>query len=161
MRKTIMVAMILAAGIALGLVIAAVLGHFNPDFGKLDVTSLMIAFLGIIITGISIIGGFLILNTWNDIDKRAKEIVQRHYEEATERLKREQEDRQRSIDEKVKEAEQGINQLTAQNVRQLNRQMWLLRGFIILAGILVLPLWSRKGIIAEMQEWRQKRTNSH
>src|SRR2546421_8315925 len=46
-----------------------------------DVVAFLLGALGIVITGLAIVGAVLVALTWNDIDKRAKEITDKYNNE--------------------------------------------------------------------------------
>jgi hypothetical protein len=58
----------------------------------IDMLSFALVIAGLIITALTLLGGFTIVNTWNDIDTRTRTIVEKYQRDAKEEIERDSAD---------------------------------------------------------------------
>jgi hypothetical protein len=101
--------------------------------GRLDalrtVDALTFAFVvvGVVITALTVVGSFTLIQTWNDIDKRTQAIVEKYERDAKAELARDAEERRKAIDESAERGTAAIHDVTAKAV-QISRNTRLLLG---------------------------------
>lgn len=134
----------LVGGIVGGLVCGALIVLF-VIFGKLDalrtIDALTFAFvvLGVVITALTVVGSFTLINTWNDIDKRTKAIVEKYEQDAKTEIERNAAERQRAIDETGNRTIATANQLTHQ--LQSRNKLLMIRTLGLFSAYFALSLW--------------------
>lgn len=110
------------------------------DVRTIDLLSFSLVVVGIVVTALTVLGSFTLLNTWNDIDKRANAIVQRYADEKTAEIERNADERQKAIDEAANRAislfKELQNKLMARN-RNFTLQLLGLLGLYVLANLWV------------------------
>lgn len=150
MRRLAFIGAITLASIVVGVIIGHTISGFFP-LKDVDVFAFVVSTLTIIVglftflgATVAIIQAITVQNTWNDIDKRTNEIVQRHQQEATDTLNKDKEARQRELDarqqqldEAAKQAIDLVNDLTSKSNKHIRRGTYLLAGLGIWSVLFV------------------------
>lgn len=100
-----------------------VLNQFAP-LKTVDMLSFTLVIAGLIITALTVLGGFTIINTWNDIDARTRNIVEKYQRDAEKEIERNSTERQKAINDTADKAEELINNL-ASKLTQRNKRFIL------------------------------------
>lgn len=94
----------------LGAALTSLIVLFIVFFGKadglrtIDLLSFSLIVVGVVVTALTVLGSFTLLNTWNDIDKRASAIVKRYADDKSAEIERNADERQKAIDESANRA---------------------------------------------------------
>jgi Flp pilus assembly protein TadB len=139
MRRLAFIAIITLISIVVGIILGHEVSGYFP-LKEVDLFTFVLTTLAIIVAlftflgaTVAIIQAVTIQNTWNDIDRRTKEIVQRHQDEATEALNKDKEARQKEIDKAGDSMIAVINTTASQASKQIRRNNIVLAGLAIWA----------------------------
>lgn len=147
MKQNIIVALfgVIASAIITGscILVFVLSGQLNP-LRTIDAFSFSLAILGVVITVLTLLGSFTLINTWNDIDKRAKTIVEKYEADAKKEIERNATERQMAIEtvgERVK------TELTVFSKRAIRRDaQFTISMVILLAGFTIVHFWSVRSV---------------
>jgi hypothetical protein len=122
------------ATIAAGIVAVYVLfGNMN-GLRTLDMLSFALIVAGIVITALTVLGSFTVINTWNDIDEKTHKIMDKYERDAKAEIERNAEERQRAInqtgDKMISEMNGLIARLTRRNTIFMFVGLGLLCSFV-------------------------------
>ncbi len=85
-----------------------ILNQFVP-LKTVDMLSFTLVVAGLIITALTVLGGFTIINTWNDIDARTRTIVEKYQRDAEKEIERNSTERQKAIEDTAERTTAFIN----------------------------------------------------
>src|SRR2546429_9774348 len=85
-----------------------------------DMLSFVLGITAIVLTALTLIGGFTIVNTWNDIDARTKTIIDKYYGEAKEALDKDTSVRQAELEAGVVHARKAMDEVVVNAKKTFN-----------------------------------------
>lgn len=78
-----------------------------------DALSFALVVVGVVITALTVLGSFTLINTWNDIDKRTSAIVEKYERDAKAELERNAAERQQAITDTGARVQSEVNHLAS------------------------------------------------
>lgn len=111
---------VISAFIVGGLVVVLVLtGHLDA-LRTTDALTFAFVVVGVVITALTVVGSFTLIQTWNDIDKRVQAIVEKYERDAQAEIERNAAERQAAINQTAERATEVVTGLTARFTRRNN-----------------------------------------
>jgi hypothetical protein len=91
-------AVVMSVVVAVVIVVLTLLGKLN-DLKTIDMLSFAVAVVGLIITALLVLGAFAVVGTWNDIETRARRLMEQYRQEAKAEIDRNASERQAAIND--------------------------------------------------------------
>ena len=111
-------------------------------FRRIDELSFAFAVVEVVVTALTILGSFTLVNTWNDIDDRSRRMVEGYRSDALEEIERNASERQQAINQVGKQWEEEILPTFAKFKR--TNLIFTLRTLTLLTLFVGASLWRKR-----------------